>query len=145
MQTTIKQIILSIVYVMACYTTTVIAHGDHKDPAKSVKANVVFSDALENVPGKALTVVEVDVPPGVGSPSHQHAGTVFVYVLEGTVKSQLNNGEIVEFKKGESWIEPPGTVHSMTENPSKTENARVMAVFVAEEGAQLTTMDEPAK
>jgi quercetin dioxygenase-like cupin family protein len=145
MKTVIKKIISSIVYVMACYTITVIAHGDHKDPTKSVKVNVVFSDALENVPGKALTVVEVDVPPGVGSPSHQHAGTVFVYVLEGTVKSQLNNGEIVEFKKGESWIEPPGTVHSMTKNPSKTENARVMAVFVAEEGAQLTTMDEPVK
>ena len=144
MQITIKKIILSITCVMACYTTSVIAHGVHKDPANSVKANVVFSEALVNVPGKALTVVEVDVPPGVGSPSHQHAGTVFVYVLEGTVKSQLNNGEIVEYKKGESWIEPPGTVHSMTENPRKTENARVMAVFVAEEGAQLTTMDEPA-
>jgi quercetin dioxygenase-like cupin family protein len=145
MQTTFKQIILAIAYVIACFTTSVIAHGDYSGPANSIKANVVFSEALANVPGKALTVVEVDVPPGASSPSHQHAGTVYVYVLEGTVRSQLNNGEVVDYKKGESWIEPPGTVHSMTENPSKTENARVMAVFVAEEGAQLRTMDEPAK
>lgn len=99
MQMIINKIILFIVVAVACYTSLVSAHGVNKHSVNVIRANVVFSEALANVPGQALSVVTVDVPPGVSSPSHQHAGTVFVYVLEGTVISQLNNGEIVEFKK----------------------------------------------
>jgi len=65
-----------------------------------------------------LTAVVVAFEPRVSAPSHTHGGFVFVYVLEGTVRSQLDNGEVQDFKKGDSWIEPPGTIHSETHNPS---------------------------
>ena len=81
-------------------------------------------------------------PPGDVSPPHHHAGFVFVYVLAGTVESKLNDEPSKRFAVGETWVEPPGTLHASMSNPSKTEPARILAVFVAPDGAQLTTMKQ---
>ena len=94
---------------------------------------------LPNVPGHNLTAVKIDLAPGVSVPSHQHEAFVFVYVLAGTVRSSLDDEEPVGYSVGESWVEPPGAVHSLTENLSDTEPAQILAVFIAEEGATLTT------
>jgi len=132
------KIIITVVFVFSSFALSVHA----EETANEITTKVAAASALANVPGHSLTAVEVTVPPGVGSPAHKHAGFVFVYVLEGIVESQLNNGEIQLFKAGESWVEPPGTLHSHTKNPSETETAKVLAVFVAEDNAQLTTMEE---
>jgi quercetin dioxygenase-like cupin family protein len=76
-------------------------------------------------------------------PKHHHAGYVFAYVLSGTVRSQLNGGKIKDYKTGQSWVEPPGTEHTLTENPSATRPASLLAVFVAPDGATLTTFNKP--
>src|SRR5262245_22352956 len=51
----------------------------------------IFSQKLPNVPGKTLTVVEVDYRPGGFSAPHRHpaSGFVFAYVLSGTIRSQV--------------------------------------------------------
>ena len=46
------------------------------------------------------------------------------------------------FKVGESFFEPPGAIHLVSENASSTEPAELIAVFVADEGATLTTYIE---
>jgi quercetin dioxygenase-like cupin family protein len=115
------------------------ADGFASEPSSAATVNVVSSTALPNVPGNSLTAVTVDLPPGDVSPPHHHAGFVFVYVLTGSVESQLNADPPQRFKVGDSWVEPPGTVHTKVVNPSKTEPARILAVFVAPTGAQLTT------
>ena len=43
---------------------------------------------------------------------------------------------------GESFFEPPGAIHLVSENASSTEPAGLIAVFVADEGATLTTYIE---
>jgi quercetin dioxygenase-like cupin family protein len=43
------------------------------------------------------------------------------------------------YRAGASFFEPPGAVHLLAENMSATESARILAVFVADEGATLTT------
>jgi len=103
---------------------------------------VVSTQKLANVPGQTLTAVTVDVPPGDVSPPHHHAGFVFVYVLEGSVDSKLNDEPSKHYTTGETWVEPPGTLHASMSNPSKTKPARILAVFVAPDGAELTTMKE---
>lgn len=122
--------------VAACSATSAATAGD---PTSPVGRQVVHAAALPNVPGHTLTAVTVDLPPGVTVPSHKHEGFVFVYVLEGTVRSQLDDMEAVEYGIGETWVEPPGAIHTLTQNPSATDNARLLAVFVAKEGAKLTT------
>jgi len=103
-----------------------------------IDSKLISISALDNIPGYQLAVKTVEVAPGASAPSHKHAGFVFVYVLEGTIRSQLNNEITTEFTVGESWVEPPGTVHSITHNPSATDKAKLLAVFVSKEGALLT-------
>jgi quercetin dioxygenase-like cupin family protein len=45
-------------------------------------------------------------------------------------------------KRTSSWLEPPGAAHSVSANASTSEPARLLAVFVAEDGAELTTFDQ---
>jgi len=116
-----------------------VLESDREQPASSVGRTPVASRELPGDPGRSLTAIVVELPPGIKVGSHQHAGTVFAYVVEGSVRSQLNDGEVVEYKTGQSWMEPPGTTHSLTENPSPSAPARLLAVFVAPTGAQLTT------
>jgi quercetin dioxygenase-like cupin family protein len=63
-------------------------------------------------------------------------------VLAGEIRSKVNEGPTRVYKAGESWLEPPGASHSISENASTTEPARLLAVFVAESGAELTTFDK---
>ena len=95
------------------------------------------------MPGKSLTAVIVTYAPGGKSVKHHHAGSVFVFVLSGAVQSESSStGPVKVYKAGESFFEPPGSEHLVSENASVTEPASLLAVFVADDGAQLTTFDK---
>ncbi|WP_434721366.1 cupin domain-containing protein [Mesorhizobium sp. RIZ17] len=101
-----------------------------------------FDQAIPNVPGKSLIVVEVDYAPGAASPPHRHAGSAFIYayVLSGEIESKVNDGKTRTYKSGESWFEAPGAVHSVSRNASNTEPAKLLAVFVVgSQDKKLTT------
>ena len=100
------------------------------------------SQELPHEPGRSLTAIVVALAPGAKAASHRHAGIVFACALEGTVCSQLNGDDVIEYSAGQSWVEPPGTAHIRTENPSQTMPARHLTVFIAPTGAQLTTVDK---
>ena len=102
----------------------------------------VSSHALPNVPGKRVTVVRVAYGPGGFTRAHRHAGSVTAYVTKGEIRSQLGGGPVEIFKAGQSFFEPPGATHLVSANASNTEPAELIAVFVADEGAQLTTFIE---
>jgi quercetin dioxygenase-like cupin family protein len=103
----------------------------------------VMSEKLPNLPGKQLTAVVVTYGPGGKSARHHHAGSVFVYVLSGAIRSQVSGaGPARVYKAGETFFEPPGSEHLISENASATQPASLLAVFVADEGAQLTTFEK---
>ena len=110
------------------------------------KITVVYDHALPNVPGKSMRGVLVEYAPGSSSPAHMHPKSAFIYatVLEGAIQSSVNNGPVVTYKKGESWSESPGDRHSVSANASKTEPARLLAVFVldTEEEELVTPMEK---
>lgn len=93
-----------------------------------------FDQAIPNIPGKSLIVVEVDYAPGAASPSHTHAKSAFIYayILSGEIESKVNDGETRIYKAGESWSETPGARHQISRNASKTEPAKLLAVFVVD-------------
>ena len=121
-------------------------HGHRTARRRSLELRVGSRCTIERCgphdPGRSLTAIVVALVPGGKAASHRHAGIVFAYVLEGTVRSQLNGGDVIEYSAGQSWVEPPGTVHTRTEHPSQTMPARHLAVFIAPTGAQLTTVDK---
>jgi quercetin dioxygenase-like cupin family protein len=98
-----------------------------------------FEGAVPNIAGKSLIAVEVDYPPGAASPPHTHAKSAFIYahVISGAIESKVNDGETRIYRAGEGWSEPPGATHSISRNASKTESAKLLAVFV------LDTNDSP--
>jgi quercetin dioxygenase-like cupin family protein len=114
------------------------------DPAGSALDTVepITSHALPNVPGKRVTIARVFYGPGGFTRAHRHAGSVTAYVTKGEIRSQLAGGPVETFKVGQSFFEPPGATHLVSANASNTEPAELIAVFVADEGAQLTTFIE---
>ncbi|HMJ28839.1 MAG TPA: cupin domain-containing protein [Xanthobacteraceae bacterium] len=91
-----------------------------------------FEAAIPNIPDKSLIAVEVDYAPGAASVPHTHAKSAFIYayVISGAIVSKVNDGEARIYRAGEGWSEPPGATHSISRNASKTEPAKLLAVFV---------------
>jgi len=104
-----------------------------------------FNLPIPNIPGKSITAVVVNYPPGGGTPSHHHAPSAFItgYVLEGAVRSQVDDGPVKVYHVGEYFTENPGAHHRISENASKTEPAKLLAIFVVDTNeAPLTTLDK---
>jgi quercetin dioxygenase-like cupin family protein len=102
-----------------------------------------FAEAIANVPGKKMTALVVDYAPGGKSSPHRH-GKAFVvaYVLSGAIRSGVDGKEAQVFHAGEHWIEKPGAHHTVSENASDTEPARLLAIFVADSNDnKLVTFD----
>lgn len=107
------------------------------------KVELISSNALPDIPGKRVTIVRVTYGPGGFTPPHRHAGTVTAYITKGQIRSQLQGGPVEIFDVGQSFFEPPGAIHLVSANASNTDMAELIAVFVADEGAQLTTLLDP--
>jgi quercetin dioxygenase-like cupin family protein len=130
-----KLLALSLLAAMAA--TPALAHDD--------KVTVVYDQPLPNVPGKSMKGVIVEYEPGGTSPAHTHPDSAFIYatVLEGAIRSQVNDGPVVTYHAGENFSEFPGDHHGVSENASKTERARLLAVFVVDTNeTELTTYAE---
>jgi len=107
-----------------------------------VQVKIVYDHALPNVPGKSIKGVLVEYAPGASSPGHVHPKSAFIYatVLEGAIRSKVNDGPVKTYRAGESFSEFPGDRHSVSANASATEPARLLAVFVVDTGeTKLTT------
>jgi quercetin dioxygenase-like cupin family protein len=105
-----------------------------KNIGKDAKVTLVFDQELPNVPGKSLRVVLVEYGPGAGSPSHRHPSSAFIYarMLEGAIRSKVNDAPERTYQAGESWTERPGDHHQVSQNASTTAPAKLLAVFVVD-------------
>jgi quercetin dioxygenase-like cupin family protein len=109
--------------------------------AHNAKVTLVYHHELPNVPGKSVKGVLVEYGPGGYSPGHTHAPSAFIYatVLEGEIRSQINDGPVQTFQAGQSFTELPGDRHLVSANASMTEPAKLLAVFVVDtEQTELT-------
>jgi len=104
------------------------------DGPKNVKVTQVYQHALPGVPGKSIKGVLVEYGPGGFSSGHTHPDSAFIYatVLEGAIRSQVNDSPVKVFKAGENFSEMPGDRHGVSENASKTKPAKLLAVFVVD-------------
>jgi quercetin dioxygenase-like cupin family protein len=100
-----------------------------------------FEAAIPNIPGKSLVAVEVNYAPGAASLPHTHAKSAFIYayVISGAIESKVNDGTTRIYHAGESWSETPGAIHSISRNASKTEPAKLLAVFVLDSNDKVLT------
>jgi len=95
---------------------------------------LVYQHELPNVPGKSIKGVLVEYGPDGYSPGHTHPKSAFIYatVLERAIRSQVNDGPVTTYKAGQSFSELPGDRHGVSANASKTQPAKLLAVFVVD-------------
>ena len=109
---------------------------------KAAKVTLVYQHELPNVPGKSIKGVLVEYGPGGYSSGHTHAKSAFIYatVLEGAIKSQVNDGPVTTYKAGQSFSELPGDRRTVSSNASETEPAGLLAVFVVDSSETVLTI-----
>ncbi len=88
-----------------------------------------------------MNALEVSYAAGGESNAHMHAGFVVGYVLEGEIRFGIKGQPARVLKAGEIFYEPPGAVHQVSANASKTKPARLVAFIFADKGA---TLSKPA-
>jgi quercetin dioxygenase-like cupin family protein len=128
---TLKKIALLLLAGASLLSTNV---ATEETNASASKVSKIFERELPNVPGKSMRAVLVEYGPGAESPSHRHPASAFIYatVLEGEIRSKVNDEPERVFKAGESWTEMPGDHHKVSANASSTKPARLLAIFVVD-------------
>ena len=110
---------------------------------RATEVTALMKQVLGDVPGREVLVITLDIPPGGGSAPHRHPGHhVFGYVLEGSYKLKLDQGDEKILTKGQTFYEAPGQLHAVSANGSATEPAKVLAVIVAESGKPVTVPEK---
>jgi quercetin dioxygenase-like cupin family protein len=100
------------------------------------KVAPVQMQKLPDAPGKQVVIAVVSYEPGQSSTAHRHPGSVFAYVLEGKIVSQLDGQPPVTYKAGDSWYEPPRIGHVVSRNASNERPAKLLAFLILDEGAK---------
>jgi quercetin dioxygenase-like cupin family protein len=128
---TVKKIALLLFAAVSLLSINVAAQETNTPASKVTK---IFDRELPNVPGKSMRAVLVEYGPGASSPSHHHPSSAFIYatVLEGEIRSKVNDEPEHVYKAGESWTEMPGDHHKVSANASSTKPARLLAIFVVD-------------
>jgi quercetin dioxygenase-like cupin family protein len=112
--------------------------------SKHAKVTLVYQHALPGIPGKSVKGVMVEYGPGGYSPSHTHAKSALIYatVIEGEVRSKVNDGPERTYRTGENWTELPGDHHLVSANASETKPAKILAVFVVDDQDTVLTIPD---
>ncbi|MEU1081626.1 cupin domain-containing protein [Streptomyces sp. NPDC005908] len=131
----------------ACSAVDQPAHADAQATvAASERPAEAFTPLLQqelaHVKGKTFTSAIVAFPPGASALPHRHGQAfVYAYVLQGTVRSKLDDKPVTTYHQGENWTEQPDAHHVLTENASRAKPAKLLVVFVSDTGAKLKVED----
>jgi quercetin dioxygenase-like cupin family protein len=104
------------------------------------KVTRLMTKDLPDLPGKEGMVETVDFAPGEVSQRHRHNADLFVYVLEGTVITQVKGGSPQTVHAGEVFYESPTDVHIVSRNASATEPAKLLVFYVKAKGSPPTVL-----
>ena len=120
--------------VMSVLTLIAIDSAIAADAAESTSVTPLLSKDLVGVPGKEVVMLTVGYLPGGSSLPHRHDAQVFVYVLEGSIVTQVDGQPAVTLKAGETFYESPTDVHRKSANASSTQPAKFLVFFVKDKG-----------
>lgn len=107
--------------------------------AQDITVKSLLSKDLVNLPGREVSMITVEYPPGGSDPVHTHKAQALVYVLEGSIVMQVKGGAPVTLKPGETFYEGPDDVHIIGRNASHSSPARFLVVLVKDKGAPILT------
>ena len=114
-------------------------------PPAAVKGRAARVAQLPKMDGANLKVhaIEVTYPPGATSTAHRHPCPVIGYMVSGTMRMQVSDGPVTDYKPGETFVEMPSDVHRMATNPSTDTPAVFLATFVCDKETPLSVPEPP--
>jgi quercetin dioxygenase-like cupin family protein len=95
----------------------------------------LMSKDLIDIPGKEVSMITVEYPPGSNDPIHRHNAHAFVYVLEGSIVMQVKGGKELTLTPGQTFYEGPDDVHIVGRNASKTKPAKFVVLLIKDKGS----------
>ena len=104
------------------------------------KATTLMTKELPDFPGKEGMVELVEFAPGEVSQPHRHNADLFVYVLEGSVVTQVQGDKPQTVHAGGVFYESPTDIHSVSRNASETQPAKLLVFYVKAKGAPPTVL-----
>jgi len=107
---------------------------------QQAKVTPILSKDLKDVPGREVSMITVEYPPGSSDPVHRHNAQAFVYVVEGSVVMQVKGGKQVTLTPGQTFYEGPNDVHVVGRNASDTKPAKFLVFLVKDKGAPILVL-----
>jgi quercetin dioxygenase-like cupin family protein len=115
-------------------TSTLITTGTLMAQQSETVTPLISKD-VAGVSGKEMEMYTVDFPPGFSSPVHRHNAQVSLYVLEGSIVTQVKGGKEITLTPGQSYYEDPNDIHTVSRNASSTKPAKFLVFLIKEKGA----------
>jgi quercetin dioxygenase-like cupin family protein len=100
--------------------------------SEDAKVTVLMSKNLVGSTGNVGEILTVEFGPGMSSKKHRHPAHTFVYVLEGAVTMQIQGGDVVTLKAGQTFYESPNDIHLISKNASDTKPVKFLVFFIKE-------------
>lgn len=115
--------------------------GMAPDTAQAQQAGTRRTDLQRHdlsAPGREVVQVRVDFDPGYVAPRHTHPGEEIIYVIEGTLKYEIEGQPTRTVKPGDVLFVPAGAIHTATN--VGTGNGAEVATYIVEKGKPLLTL-----
>ena len=91
-----------------------------------LRGQVLMQEPLGETTEPKMALFTLSLAPGRAVDSHQHAGVVFAYVLEGEIENQVEPRQPQIYRAGDFFHERPGQVHRIFRNLSETTPAKIL-------------------
>jgi len=93
--------------------------------------------------GAQAQLIEVRYAPGGSSKPHRHSCPVVGCVVEGGIRSKVDDGPEIVYLAGQSFYETAGALHAVSANASDKVDARLLAIFLCPQQNQKTSPSQP--
>lgn len=108
-------------------------------PATDAIVKDLLTRELSGDGSREIQMLTVEYLAGGASLPHRHNAQVFVYVLEGTVRMQVQGAAPVTLGPGATFYEGPNDIHAVSANASRTKPARFLVFAIKNKGAPLSS------
>jgi len=126
-------IVVGLLSSFGAWTVTRFVAASSAQPAPAA-AKPLLIQPLADLPGREVRITVLDRAPGSSSPPHRHPGHhTFGYVVEGTYEFAIDGQPSRTLNAGETFYEPPTTVHSVSRNPSTDKRTTIIVFMVADQ------------
>ena len=104
--------------------------------APQITRTEILRKPMSGLEGKEVVVFLADIPPGGVAAHHYHPGDEAIYMLQGALLFEPDQGQPFELKAGEITFNPAKHAHK-AKNTSVSQPAKVLNCMIAEKGQPL--------